>query len=163
MGSCIVKDNQVLNKVELYDVKNADDIPAPQYSPPSNRVELHDVQNADNIPAPKNKFQAYVCDVYDGDTITIIYNYRNEPFQCKLRLVGINAPEIRTKNLQEKKNGLDSKEYLKSLIFNKYVWVKITGPDKYYRLDGKVFLTKSAESSVNDDMIAKGYAVEYDI
>ncbi len=140
MGACVPKESQVLNQ-----------------------PELHNAQNVDIIPAPKGKFKAFVYDVYDGDTITIIYTYRREPFKAKLRLVGINAPEIRTKNLQEKKSGLEAKEYLKSLVHNKYVYVEITGPDKYYRLDGKVYLNDVIKSTVNDDMLSKGYAVEYNM
>jgi endonuclease YncB( thermonuclease family) len=126
-------------------------------------TSLHEVdyKAADTVPAPKDKFEAFVVSVYDGDTITIVYKYRGKPFCSKIRLNGINAPEIKTKDQEEKKNGLESKDYLAKLILNKYVYIHVCGPDKYYRLDADVYLNKKAKTSVNQAMIDQGYAVTY--
>lgn len=126
-------------------------------------VSLHkvDLKTIDTIPAPKDKFKAYVVNVYDGDTITVVYKYRGKPFCSKIRLNGINAPEIKTRDQEEKKNGMESRDYLKSLVLNKYVYIHVCGPDKYYRLDADVYLRKNDKTSVNQAMIQQGYAVTY--
>lgn len=120
-----------------------------------------DVKKIDTIPAPKDKFEAYVVSVYDGDTITVVYKYRGKPFCSKIRLNGINAPEIKTRDQEEKKNGLESKEYLSGLILHKYVYINVCGPDKYYRLDADVYLRKNDKISVNQRLINEGYAATY--
>ena len=41
-------------------------------------------------------------DVYDGDTIQVVFQMQSELFRWTCRLVGIDTPEIRTRNKTEK-------------------------------------------------------------
>jgi micrococcal nuclease len=52
-------------------------------------------------------YVAEVVSVYDGDTCTCVVDLGFKTFQrIKVRLVGIDTPEIRTKDLEEKKKRL---------------------------------------------------------
>ena len=107
-----------------------------------------------------------VIDVYDGDTITIAILFCDKIFKTKCRLAGIDAAEIRTKNLEEKKHGLDGKEYLQTLIANKFIWCRIGKNDKYGRPLGVLYLTEHdfnlKQNNINDDLVAKNFAYSYD-
>jgi len=101
---------------------------------------------------------AKCVDVYDGDTITVAICLFGKCFLFKVRLAGINTPEIRNKNLEEKKMGLDARDYVKSKILQKIINIKCGEFDKYGRLLGVVYIDGM---SLNDDLIEKGYAVPY--
>jgi len=102
------------------------------------------------------------CSVYDGDTITIIKNVSDTFFKFKCRLIGIDTPELRTKDLVEKKFGYEAKKYLENLILNKFIYLKMKEMDKYGRLLIWIFLDKDDKKSVNQMMIDENYAGEYD-
>ena len=60
-------------------------------------------------------YKAEVLSVYDGDTVTLMIDQGMKHFaRVKVRLIGINTPEIRTKDLEEKERGYQAKDYLKS-------------------------------------------------
>ena len=71
-----------------------------------------------------------VIAVHDGDTITL----RTETNKKKIRLAGIDAPEL--KQLY----GVESREALKGAVLDRQVQVKTTKADKYGRVVGKVVL-----------------------
>jgi endonuclease YncB( thermonuclease family) len=54
---------------------------------------------------------AKIISVYDGDTVTVEFKIR-----ANIRMVDCWAPEIKTKNQQEKARGLESKEYLQKIL-----------------------------------------------
>lgn len=104
------------------------------------------------------QFYCKVLEVYDGDTVTLCFKFRNVYFKKRCRLYGINAPEIRTKNLEEKVNGCKSRDFLKGLLLDKIIYFHCHGWDKYGRLLGIIFLD---DQDVCDMMIKKGFAVKY--
>lgn len=66
------------------------------------------------LDAPKNnsiQVPAKVVSVYDGDTITVEFKIK-----ANVRLLECWAPEIKTKNQEEKDKGLASKKYLEKLL-----------------------------------------------
>jgi micrococcal nuclease len=72
-------------------------------------------------------YEAYVIDVYDGDTITAEVNLGfSIKMKMKLRLYGINAPEVRGVQRPE---GLKSRDWLRSIILHKNVLIR-TDRDK---------------------------------
>lgn len=97
---------------------------------------------------------------YDGDTITVIFKYKNNIVKEKIRLYGINTPEIRTKNDDEKTKGLLSRNYLKSKILNKFIWVEFKKREKYGRSLAKIYI-KPNTKSINDEMVILKYAEKY--
>ena len=106
-----------------------------------------------------------VTKVVDGDTIDVILDLGFDIlFKSRVRLAGIDTPESRTKDLQEKKLGLEAKDYLKHAIdAATHVVIKtekLNSSEKYGRILGWVYLDGSG-NSINNEMIEKGYAWGY--
>ena len=81
--------------------------------------------------------------------------------KIRVRLAGINAPESRTRDLEEKAKGLEAKKWLIDTIQenNNRVVVKSVGVGKYGRCLGIIHLPTM---NINDKMVELGYAVPYD-
>ena len=104
--------------------------------------------------------KAKVIECYDGDTVTITMWIGWQRYSFKLRLEGIDAPEIRTKNIQEKGVARVSKKFLEDKILGKYVKVVFADTeDKYGRLLGTVF---RRGENINVLMVSGGLARPYD-
>lgn len=99
-----------------------------------------------------------VVSVYDGDTVKIIMNFNNEFIKFNCRLSGIDTPEIRTKNTNEKKYGLLVRDKLREKILNKIVTVNCLKFDKYGRLLVRLNIDNEC---VNDWLIENKYAFSY--
>ena len=60
-----------------------------------------------------------VLRVVDGDTIDVVIDLGFDLTKKeRIRLAGIDTPESRTRNLEEKKMGLEAKEYLQNKLDN---------------------------------------------
>ena len=104
--------------------------------------------------------------VIDGDTIDASIDLGFGIYLTKrIRLAGIDTPESRTRNLEEKALGLESKEWLKKALEGaKDILIKTELPDsteKYGRIIGHLFIN-GQETSLNNQMITSGYALAYD-
>jgi len=108
--------------------------------------------------------------VVDGDTIDVTIDlgfdlYKKE----RVRVAGVDTPEKRTRNLEEKALGIDAtnwlKEKLESAIAGDDDLIIRTeldgGVGKYGRLLGWLYIGES-EVSLNELMINEGYAHSYD-
>ena len=107
-----------------------------------------------------------VTKVVDGDTIDVVIDLGFDiMYNTRVRLAGIDTPESRTRDLEEKALGLEAKEYLKKRLKDaKRIVIKTEKLDstgKYGRILGWLFLDDET-NSVNNQMIMKGYAWEYD-
>jgi len=105
------------------------------------------------------EYRAFVRKVYDGDTITVDIDLGFDVVLRgqKIRLLGINAPEVRG---DERKKGLASRDFLREKIGNKWVKIK-TQKDKkgkYGRWLGEVWLE---DCCVNSLLIEEGFAKKY--
>jgi micrococcal nuclease len=103
--------------------------------------------------------------VVDGDTIDAAIDLGFDISLTKrIRLAGVDTPESRTSDANEKKYGLESKEWLKHRCEGaKDILIKTELPDsteKYGRIIGHLFINGEA-TSLNDQMIAEGMAWEY--
>jgi micrococcal nuclease len=106
-----------------------------------------------------------VLKVVDGDTIDVDIDLGFDiSFTSRVRLAGIDTPESRTTEKEEKVLGLEVKDRLKHLISTaNTVVIRTEKPDsseKYGRILGWLFLD-GAEKSVNEALIADGYAWGY--
>ena len=106
-----------------------------------------------------------ITKVVDGDTIDADIDLGFDISLTKrIRLAGVDTPESRTADANEKKYGLQSKEWLKHKVENaEHILIKTELPDsteKYGRIIGHLFVNDQ-ESSLNDQMIVEGYAWEY--
>lgn len=101
--------------------------------------------------------------VYDGDTIHVVFKMPNssECFKWVIRMMGIDTPEMKTKNLVEKAKAIQSRDFLKGKILDKVVILDCLEFDKYGRLLGNIFL-EGEEQSLSQQMINNGHAKAYD-
>jgi micrococcal nuclease len=108
--------------------------------------------------------------VVDGDTIDVTIDlgfdlYKKE----RVRVAGVDTPEKRTKNLEEKALGIDATNWLKKelqdvLDGDDELIVRTElhgGVGKYGRLLGWLYVGDE-ELSLNEQMITQGYAHAYD-
>ena len=108
--------------------------------------------------------------VIDGDTIDVTLDLGfSLTKKERVRIAGVDTPEKRTRNLEEKELGIDATNWLKDKIKD-----TLTGDDeltirtelvggvgKYGRLLGWLYVGDD-DYSLNEQMITEGYAWAYD-
>tara|TARA_R110002020_G_scaffold6816_1_gene28926 strand:- start:6005 stop:6436 length:432 start_codon:yes stop_codon:yes gene_type:complete len=116
-------------------------------------------------------YNATCTRVVDGDTVDAMIDLGfGVHVKKRIRLAGIDAPESRTRDKQEKILGLAAKDRLKSMLdgANNVFELESTELGKFGRvlgrlhidkLDGKDLITKTC---INDCLVKEGYATEYD-
>lgn len=108
------------------------------------------------------KYKVNVTKVVDGDTIDVDIDlgfgmcYKKQ----RVRLMGIDTPESRTRDLEEKFYGLLSKEFLKNCLKGKTVFLISHDKGKFGRILGELFI-EGNDLSVNQQMIKENHAVPY--
>lgn len=109
-------------------------------------------------------FVKNVLKVVDGDTIDVEIDLGFDLTKKeRVRLGGIDTPESRTRDLEEKKLGLQAKDYLKSLIMNADKLIVRTEKDgKFGRMIGYLYMNPEATVSLNQMLIDEGFAWMYD-
>jgi micrococcal nuclease len=123
------------------------------------RFNKLDVENINFFSFEGLKTYCFVSSVYDGDTVTVIFYHKREPIKYKVRLYGIDTPEIRTRDKKEKELGYKARDFLREIILEKTVLVEFMKYDKYGRILG-VFYDKN-NNNINQIMIDNGHAKEY--
>lgn len=101
-------------------------------------------------------YSALITEVYDGDTVTAKINLGfNITIEEKIRLYGINTPEVRG---VERPEGLISRDSLRAKILNKIVIIQTLKDKKgkYGRYIGKIFYQNE---SINDWLVTKHLAI----
>ena len=98
-----------------------------------------------------------VVKVVDGDTIDVVIDLGFDLSKKeRVRLAGIDTPESRTRDLDEKKLGLEAKEYLSTNLSNANDLMISTKKDgKYGRMLGTIYIYDDIVS-MNRQMIDKG-------
>ena len=107
------------------------------------------------------KYRATLVRVVDGDTVDAKIDLGfNVSIHERIRLWKINAPETRTRDLQEKKQGKRTKKRLKGLLeANNGKFELIShGFGKFGRCLGEIFIDNQ---SINNLLIREGLAKEY--
>lgn len=108
------------------------------------------------------EYVAKIVEVIDGDTVDAELDLGFDIIhRIRIRLCGINTPETRTRNKDEKARGLAAKARLKELVEGKFVLVKTekAETEKYGRYLAVLFLNNV---NVNQQLIQEGHAVQYD-
>ncbi len=108
--------------------------------------------------------------VVDGDTIDVVIDLGFDLTKTeRVRIAGVDTPEKRTRDLEEKALGLDATNWLKEKLNetikgDEELTIRtelVGGTGKYGRLLGWLYVGDS-EVSLNKQMIEQGYAWEYD-
>jgi micrococcal nuclease len=123
---------------------------------------------------PMYQYKAKLIRVVDGDTVDALIDCGFSTFKKeRIRLYGIDAPESRTRDKEEKERGLAAKARLIELIKDgKDEFIVETSVDKkgkYGRLLGTLYplsyndmlMPDFSRRSYNDMLISEGHAVEY--
>ena len=106
-------------------------------------------------------YKAQLIKVIDGDTLDVLIDLGfNISVKKRIRLFGIDTPEIRTKDLIEKEKGLIVKNRLIEILSksNNEFFITSHGLGKYGRCLGELFIE---EKSVNKQLISEGLAKVY--
>ena len=105
-------------------------------------------------------YNVEILRIVDGDTVDVRVDLGfNVCYKCRVRLVGINAPESRTRDLEEKSRGLAAKQWLIDKLEFKEVEMQSHGVGKYGRVLGELYVNKV---NINKLMVKEGHAEEYD-
>ena len=108
--------------------------------------------------------------VLDGDTIDVTIDLGFDLFKKeRVRVAGVDTPEKRTRDLEEKELGIDATEWLKAKLEGAVAGDDdlvirtelVGGVGKYGRLLGWLYIGDS-DVSLNEQMIEQGYAWPYD-
>ena len=87
--------------------------------------------------------------------------HSNEYNKWVIRMMGIDTPEIKAKNTNEKQLAVKARDFLRDLILDKIIIIECLDFDKYGRLLGNLFI-EGNDISISNMMIEKGYAKAYD-
>ena len=112
----------------------------------------------------KYTYNAKLLRVVDGDTCDAMIDLGFDTWiKRRIRFMGVDTWESRTRDLDEKKKGLEAKDYTKDRLENsnegKFT-LKSHGTGKYGRVLGEIFL-KDEEESLNELLKINGHAYEY--
>ena len=115
------------------------------------------------------EYQCELIRVLDGDTIDCYIDLGfNLKVKKRVRYMGIDTWESRTRDLDEKKKGLAAKARNKQLLNEVsskpgYFRLKSYGVGKYGRVLGEIFIMDSEgkQYNINEQLKAEGHAYEY--
>ena len=113
----------------------------------------------------KHNYSAVLMRVVDGDTADAMIDLGfNTWVKKRIRFMGVDTWESRTRDLEEKAKGLEAKAYTKHILEDsdegKFA-LRSHGVGKYGRVLGELFV-KGETKSLNKLLIENGHAYEYE-
>ncbi len=110
-------------------------------------------------------YRAKLVRVVDGDTIDLMIDLGFGIYhKARVRLLGINTPETRTRNPEEKVRGFAAKDRVKELVIEDcIVATTLDKKGKYGRILGTIFIEQPDETllNINDTLLNEGHATIY--
>ena len=104
-------------------------------------------------------YKAKLDRVVDGDTVDAHIDLGFDiTIHKRIRLAGIDSPESRTRDLEEKARGLASKDKLIELLGDGNFILESKEVGKYGRVLGTLIIE---DININDTLVEEGFAVEY--
>ena len=113
------------------------------------------------------EYRCTVVKIIDGDTVDVDIDLGFGIWMHKerIRLIGIDTPESRTRDKEEKKYGLAAKKYLTEMLNDEGGIVLKTKKDaegKFGRILGELWrTTDNADKSINQYLVDEHHAVQY--
>jgi endonuclease YncB( thermonuclease family) len=134
--------------------------------------KLKNITNDKDIPyfTFKGKiFYALPCNIYDGDTFSVIFDYKGDLIKYKCRCMGYDCPEMKPlmsnlNRLNEKELAHKAKDRLTELLYKhptKLIKIECLDFDKYGRLLINVW-NMIDDKSINNIMIEEGHGKAYE-
>jgi micrococcal nuclease len=108
-----------------------------------------------SLASPLRTVRASVERVSDGDTVVAT---SENATKVRVRLLGIDAPEISHGNRPGQPYGADARQYLTRLVMGRPVRLELFGPDVYRRVLAVLWV---AGANVNVEMVRAGLAEVY--
>lgn len=115
-------------------------------------------------------FSGIVTNVGDGDGFKVFHvpfmrtaSYSRGSPRLSVRLAGVDAPEVRFFNAPAQPVSKEAKEYLKAMVLNKRVRIKVLSIDMYRRILAIVYVRRGwfTWGNVNVQMVRAGMACVY--
>ena len=107
------------------------------------------------------EYKAKIVDVYDGDTFTFEVDLGfSITVKEKIRLAGINTPEVRGKSKPE---GIMVRDYVRSMILGKEVMIQVFKKGKFGRYVAYVFFDNltGIPCNLTEHLLEKNYGKEF--
>lgn len=110
-------------------------------------------------------YKAEVVKIIDGDTLDVNVDLGFDIWHSiRIRLYGLDAPETRTTDIEEKSSGLKTKEFIKNWLdkngYSIFIKTYKGKTEKYGRILAEVYDSTCAEQ-LNDLLILEGLAKPY--
>lgn len=163
MGSCISLSNHICyNRQEYIDQKLSE-------------AQILEIKNSTKDSALEffpDFTYGKVVDVYDGDTITVntMLNNIDQVFQFKIRLYGINCPEIKGGTIESKRLAKKAKKYVVDRALDQMVKIEIMSgkfinnklvKDPFGRIIAKVYLADYLEKDLSTELLEESLAKQF--
>jgi micrococcal nuclease len=123
---------------------------------------VHEAPPAAQLPLSTMSYPAEVLRVIDGDTFEArVRIWPGQDVTTRVRLRGIDAPEMRARCPQEERGALAARDALSAILAQGGVGVSKVGPDKY---GGRIVAAASTRKTpdVSGALLAAGVARPYD-
>ena len=110
-------------------------------------------------------YKAEVVKIVDGDTVDLMVDLGFDiHHQVRVRLHGVNTPESRTSDDEEKVRGLAAKNFTMNWLKESetlFIQTVKDKTEKYGRILGRIYSDEKRTSCLNEELIKSGHAVEY--
>lgn len=117
-------------------------------------------------------FTAKIIEIYDGDTITVIFKLFGNYYKWKCRIMHVDTPEIKkmvkavteeekNKNEKEKKRAIAIRDIMREKLINQIVLIHCFHYDKYGRLLIEFNLPET-NIKIHNWLIENNYAKPYE-
>ena len=107
-------------------------------------------------------YQCTIVRVVDGDTVDVDIDLGFDTWRCgeRLRLYGIDTPECRTRDAEEKAAGFLAKEFVEDALHVGGIYrLQTKEKGKFGRYLGTIYLTD--DTSINAALVTEHLAVPY--
>ena len=136
-----------------------------KFSSEYRKLNSVDIDTVPKLPNQNKKTLAKIVKVYDGDTCTCLFMHdKKVPTILNIRIKGIDAPELKSKNINEKEAATLVRDFVANKIKDKIVNIKLESWDKYGgRALGEVYIKKKGrEVPLSNYLVEEHLAKPYD-
>lgn len=129
-------------------------------------LESKTKENTDYLTLEGKEFDAKIVYIYDGDTMHCVFEAFGAYYRWNCRVMGVDTPELRTKNANEKELGYKVRDILRGHFQDKIVKIKCGEFDKYGRLLIDMYMPEyvpntNGSTFLSEWLIANKYAYAY--
>jgi endonuclease YncB( thermonuclease family) len=133
--------------------------------------ELRNAKKGEKFTYQGHNCKAKVVDIYDGDTLTLIFRYGGKLQQHSCRMLGYDSPEMKPPKNQSNRDkeiiaANKAKDALSRMLSNRLIDVHCGQFDKYGRILITIWINPPGcckqPINVNQWMIENGYGIPYE-